>query len=326
MATTAPERSALTMKAIVCRHYGSPDVLRLEDVEIPTIADDEVLIRVRAASANPIDKAIRGRPYVIRAFTGLRKPKNIFVGRDLSGVVESIGRNVTRFRAGDEVFGVARGAFAQYATAREINLVRKPPNVTFEEAAAVPIAAITALQGLRDKAALQAGQDILINGAGGGVGTFAVQIAKSLGARVTAVCSTANMDLVRALGAADVIDYTRDDFTRTPRRHDVFFDCVGNRSLTACCRALQPKGIYVAVGTKTLRHLLWVRLSSPLVSQKVVFVMAKLRNTDLVHLADLLESHKIVPVIGRRFSLAEAPEALRYVETGHARGKAVVTI
>ena len=326
MATMAPERSASTMKAIVCRHYGTPDVLRLEDVEIPTVADDEVLIRVRAASANPIDKVIGGRPYVIRALTGLRKPKNIFVGRDLSGVVEAIGSNVTHFRPGDEVFGAGRGAFAEYASARETNLARKPPNVTFEEAAAVPIAAITALQGLRDKAALQSGQDILINGAGGGVGTFAVQIAKSLGARVTAVCSTANVDLVRSLGADDVTDYTRDDFTHASRRHDVFFDCVGNRSLTDCCRALHPKGLYVAVGAKTLRHLLWVRLSSPLVSQKVVFVMAKLRNAALVHLAELLESRKIVPVIGRRFSLPEAAEALRYVETGHARGKAVVTI
>jgi NADPH:quinone reductase-like Zn-dependent oxidoreductase len=314
------------MKAIVCRKYGLPDVLTLEDVEKPTVADDEVLIRIHAASVNPIDRMYRGRPYLIRAITGWTKPKDPRIGRDVAGTVEAIGKSVTRFRPGDAVFGVARGAFAEYAAAREIGLVLKPASVSFEEAAATPIAALTALQALRDKAHLEAGQEILIYGAGGGVGTFAVQIAKSFGARVTAVCSAANVEMVRSLGADDVVDYSREDFTRMKRRYDVLFDCVGNRSLFAYRRAIQPKGLYLAIGTALLRHLLYVLMAAPFVSQKVAIFMARMKPDDLQALAGLLESRKLVPVISRRVSLPDTADALRQLETRHTGGKIVITV
>jgi len=314
------------MKAIVCRTYRPPQLLELDDVEKPAPADDEVLIRVHAASVNPLDRVTRGRPYIIRLMTGLAKPKDVRVGRDVAGTVEAVGRNVKRFRPGDDVFGVCRGAFAEYACGREDKLALKPANVTFDQAAAVPIAAITALQALRDKARLEPGSEILINGAAGGVGTFAVQIAKSLGARVTGVCSSKNAGRVLSIGADEVVDYSKDDFTRSAKRYDVVLDCVGNRSLRACCRVLKRKGIYLLVGATTLRHLLYVLLSSPSVSQKVVVVMASLRGNDLTVLAEMLEARTIVPVIDRRFSLPDAGFALQYLETKHARGKVVVTI
>ena len=239
------------MKAIVLRSYGSPDVLQYEDIEKPTAAADEVLVKVRAASVNPLDwRLIRGEPYVIRAATGLRKPKNARVGADVAGEVEAVGSNVTRLRPGDSVFGAigtSPGAFAEYVCAKEDALVLKPANLTFEQAAAVPVAALTALQGLR-KGRLQAGQTVLINGAAGGIGTFSVQIAKSLGAHVTGVCSTRNVEMVRSIGADQVVDYTREDFTASAMRYDLIFDCIGNRSLSACRRVMSKKGTYVVVG------------------------------------------------------------------------------
>lgn len=314
------------MKAIVCRRYGPPESLTVEEIETPTAGDDELLIRVRAASVNPIDKVVRGRPLIIRAVTGLAKPKYIGVGHDLAGEVVAVGKNVTRFKPGDEVFGAGRGSLAEVARAAEGRVARKPANVTFEEAAAVPIAGITALQALRDKAGVQAGQEVLINGAGGGVGSFAVQIAKSFGARVTAVCSSRNVETVKALGADRVIDYAKEDFTRAGANYDVVVDCVGNHSLKACCRAIRPKGMYLAVGTPTLRHLLAVKLASPFVSQKVVLMMAAMRAADLEILAHLLESKTVVPLIGQRFPLRGAGEALRQIEAGHTRGKLVIAI
>jgi len=314
------------VKAIVCRSYGPPEALRLEDVAIPAAGPNEVLIRVRAASVNQIDKLIRGRPYVTRAMTGWARPKDARVGCDLAGEVEAVGRDVTRFRAGDQVFGTGRGAFAEYATVSEDRLAVKPPGVTFEEAASTPVAAITALQALRDRASLRPGQEILINGAAGGVGTFAVQLARMFGARVTAVCSSGNTGLVESLGAAAVVDYSKADFTRLPPKFDVVLDCVGNRSLRACCRVLHPSGTYLAVGTPSLTHLLAVKMASPLVRQKVVVFMARIRSEDLRMLADLLRSRAIVPVVGDRFSLGDTPAAIRRLETGHARGKLVIEI
>ena len=233
------------MKAIVYHNYGSPDVLRLEEIEKPVPNDNQVLVRVRAASVNPLDwHYMEGTPYFVRLLTGLRKPKDTRLGVDVAGQVEAVGRNVTQFKPGDEVFGACRGAFAEYACTSESALVMKPDNVTFEQAASVPVAALTALQGLRDKGQIQPGQKVLINGAAGGVGTFAVQIAKSFGADVTGVCSTRNVDMVRSIGADRVIDYTREDFTKSGQRYDLIFDCVGNHSLSACRRVLNPKGIY----------------------------------------------------------------------------------
>src|SRR5205085_12027749 len=279
------------MKAIVCHNYGPPDVLKLEEVGRPTAGDDEVLIKVRAASVNPIDRLIRGRPYIIRAMTGLRKPKDIRVGRDLAGQVEAVGRNVTQFQPGDEVFGVSSGAFAEFVCVNEKKLALKPVNLTFEQAAAVPIAGLTALQGLRDKGRIQPGQKVLINGAAGGVGTFAVQIAKSFGADVTGVCSTRNVEMVRSIGADRVIDYTQEDFTKGAQRYDLIFDCVSNHSLSACRRVLNPKGICVIVGgpgvwmilTRALKALVLSRF----VSQNFRMFIARLTKEDLTVMREL---------------------------------------
>ncbi len=250
------------MKAIVYRNYGSPDVLRLEEIEKPTAGDDEILIKVRAAAVNPLDLLFRGTSYMVRMITGLRKPKDTRLGVDVAGQVEAVGRNVTQFKPGDAVFGTCKGAFAEYVCAPESALVVKPDNVTFEQAASVPIAALTALQGLRlgglglgglgDKGHIQPGQKVLINGASGGVGTFAVQIAKSFGADVTGVCSTRNVEMVRSIGAKQVIDYTREDFTKSGQRYDLILDCVGNHSLLAHRRALNPNGVCVVAGAKGL--------------------------------------------------------------------------
>jgi NADPH:quinone reductase-like Zn-dependent oxidoreductase len=311
------------MKAIVCRRYG---VVQLEEVERPVPGDDEVLIRVRAASVNPFDRGFKGVPYVIRLMSGLRKPKDPRVGHDVAGQVEAIGRNVTLFKPGDEVFGVCRGAFAEYACASESRLAMKPPNVTFEQAAAVPIAALTALQGLRDKGEIQPAHDVLINGASGGVGTFAVQIAKSFGANVTAVCSTRNVEMVRSIGADRVIDYTQQDFTTSGKLYDQIFDCVGNRPLSTLRRLLKPNGKHLAVGAKKLTRLLRTLVVSLFVRKKLVLFVAKVTSEDLNKLRDLIAAGKITPLIDRTYKLSDAQQALEHMDAGHARGKIVITI
>ncbi|HSB18868.1 MAG TPA: NAD(P)-dependent alcohol dehydrogenase [Anaeromyxobacteraceae bacterium] len=322
------------MKAIVYREYGSPDVLGLEDVEKPTPAANEVLVRVRAAALNPLDwHLMRGTPYIGRVTMGLLRPKVTRLGVDVAGQVEAVGSDVTQFKPGDEVFGGRTGAFAEYVCVREDRaLVLKPSNLTFEQAAAVPVAAITALQGLRDKGHLQPGLKVLINGASGGVGTFAVQIAKSSGAEVTGVCSTRNVDLVRSIGADRVIDYTREDFTRGAHRYDVILDCVGNHSLLDSRRVLNPRGTYVMVGGPAGRWIdplpraLEALVLSRFVSQDMAFFLAELNKKDLTILRDLLQAGKLTPVIDRRYGLGEVPAAIRYLEQGHARGKVVITV
>jgi NADPH:quinone reductase-like Zn-dependent oxidoreductase len=296
------------MKAIVYYNYGSPDVLKCEEIEKPAAGDNEVSIKVRAASVNPLDwHFMRGAPYVVRIMTGLLKPKVTRLGVDVAGQVEAVGRNVTQFKPGDEVFGACRGAFAEYACTAESAVVMKPDNVTFEQAGSVHVAALTALQGLRDKGRIQPGQKVLINGAAGGVGTFAVQIAKSFGAEVTGVCSTRNVDMVRSIGADRVIDYTQEDFTKTGQHYDIFFDCFANHSLSACRRVLNPKGIYIAVGGPSgstigilagwITALVW----SWFVSQKFVTFMARSNKEDLTILRELMATGKVTPVIDRRY-------------------------
>lgn len=324
------------MKAVVYCDYGVAN-LKFQDVEKPTPADDQLLVKVRAASVNPLDwHYVEGTPFVMRALAaGLRKPKETQLGVDFAGTVEAVGKNVTKFKPGDEVFGGRTGAFADYVCVRESRAVAlKPASITFEQAASVPIAAITALQALRDKGQIQAGQKVLINGASGGVGTFAVQIAKSFGAEVTGVCSTRNLDLVRSLGADHVIDYTKDDFTKTDQPYDVLIDNVGNRSLSECRRALKPKGILVLVGggganeqglIGPIAKPIKAMLLSPFVSQKVGMILAQLNHDDLAFLADLMQSGKVKSVIDRTYKLSDVPEAIKYVEQGHARGKVVIT-
>lgn len=321
------------MKAIVYCDYGAPDVVKLESIEKPVPEDDRVLVRVRAASVNPLDfHYMRGTPYIMRMETGLRKPKVTRLGVDFAGTVEAAGKNVTEFKPGDAVFGGRTGAFAEYVSARAQTLVMKPENLTFEQAAAVPIAATTALQALRDKGKVRPGQRVLINGASGGVGTFAVQIAKSLGAHVTGVCSTRNVSLVRSIGADEVVDYTRQDYTRSGQRYDAIIDMVGNHSMLANRRALNPKGTYVMVGGPKGRwiapmdRVLTMALLSPFVSQEFGMMLAQLSREDLTVLRDLMQAGKVTPVIDRRYKLHEVPEALRYLETGRARGKVVVTV
>jgi NADPH:quinone reductase-like Zn-dependent oxidoreductase len=320
------------MKVIVYHDYGPPDVLRYEDIETPTAGDDEVLVRVRAASVNPLDwRFIRGKPYPIRIMTGLSKP-NKRPGVDVSGQVEAVGRNVTQFEPGDQVFGTCRGAFAEYAIASESSLVKKPDHVTFEQAASIPVAALTALQGLRDKGHIQPGQKVLINGAAGGVGTFAVQIAKWLGAHVTGVCSTRNVEMVRSIGADHVIDYTQEDFTKSAERYDLIFDCIGNHPLSACRRVLNHNGIHLIVGGKAdptlagLARVIATLVLSRFMSQKAFMFIAKQNKEDLTTIGELMEAGKVTAVIDKRYRLSEAPEAIRYLETGHARGKVVVTV
>jgi len=327
------------MKAAVYTRYGPPDVVQITDVEKPAPKEYEVLIKVRAASVNPLDwHFMRGTPYFLRMMTGLRKPKDTRLGVDVAGEVEAVGRNVTQFKPGDQVFGSCRGAFAEYACTSESALVMKPDNVTFEQAASAPTAAFTALQGLRrgglgDKGQIQPRQKVLINGAAGGVGTFAVQIAKSFGADVTGVCSTRNLDMVRSIGADRVIDYTREDFTKSGHRYDLFFDCVGNHSLFACRRVLNPKGTYVAVGGSSGRWMIGPLASaitatvvSRFVSQNLVTVLARRSKEDLIIMHELMEAGKMIPVIDKRYSLSEVPEAIRYLEEGHARGKVVISL
>src|SRR5262245_20037455 len=321
------------MKAIAYSVYGPPEVIRCEERERPAPGDKEVLLRVRAAAVNPLDwHSLSGKPYFLRMMTGLRKPKDTRLGVDVAGVVEAVGSNVTALKPGDEVFGSCRGAFAEFACAPESALAVKPETVTFEQAAAAPVAAFTALQGLRDAGRIQPGQKVLINGAAGGVGTFAVQIAKSFGAEVTGVCSTRNVEMVRSIGADRVCDYTREDFTRSPQRYDLILDCIGNHSLSACRRVLSPKGIYAMVGgqggpwlgplLRIPKALVWSWFSS----RKLVLVMARARKEDLAVLSELMASGKVTPVIDRRYSLSEVPEAMRYLGAGHVRGKVVIIL
>lgn len=323
------------MKAIVYHRYGSPDVLQVQEIEKPVPRDSEVLIKVRAASVNPYDwHFLRGTPKPIRFMTGLRKPKSPRLGADVAGEIEAVGKNTTYFKPGEPVYGTCQGSFAEFACARESTLAIKPYSLTYAEAASVPIAAVTALQALRDKAQLQPGQTLLINGASGGVGTFAIQIAKNMGAEVTGVCSTRNLELLRSLGAHHVIDYVLKDFTTTGQRYDTILDLVGNHSLSAFRRTLKPRGVYIAVGAggpemRTLDYLgLMIRplVLAPLVSQTLTGFLAKLTREDLDELRGLLESEKLVPTIDRQYTLPEVSEAIRYIEQGHARGKVVITV
>jgi len=315
------------MKAIVYYGHGSPDILKCEEIEKPAPADGEVLIKVRAASVNPLDWRMMSMPIPRLPFS---KPQMKRPGVDVAGVVEGVGQGVTRFKAGDEVFGGCRGAFADYACAAETKLVMKPQNVTFEEAAAVPVAGLTALQGLRDLGKLQAGQKVLINGASGGVGTFGVQMAKAFGAEVTGVCSTKNLEMVRSLGADRVIDYTREDFTKGGQQYDLIFDLFANHSMAECTRVMTPKGICVTAGALTVSGMLTRMVAGPmrsvLGSQKFVGFIAKFNKDDLNALGELLESGKVKAVIDRCYKLAEVPEAMRYATTFHARGKVVITV
>ena len=326
---------ATPMKAIVHRCYGSPAVIRFEDIAKPTAAEDEVLVRVHAASVNPLDwHRLEGTPYMVRLDAGLGKPDNPRLGVDFSGTVEAVGAKVTRFKPGDEVFGGRLGALADYVAVRESRaIVLKPANVSHEQAAAVAIAAITALQGLRDKGHIRAGQKVLINGASGGVGTFAVQIAKSFGANVTGVCSTKNIELVRSIGADQVIDYSREDITHGAERYDLILDNVSTHSLLEYKRILSPNGIYVMIGSTDPGYWfgwLWKPLQawmlSPFTSQKFGMILADLNKDDLATLAGLMQEGKVTPVIDKTYKLSDAAEALRYLEKGHARGKVVVTV
>jgi NADPH:quinone reductase-like Zn-dependent oxidoreductase len=323
------------LKAITYHRYGSPDVLELQAVDEPVVGDDDVLVRVRAVSVNPRDwHFMRGLPYVIRPQFGLRRPKNRYLGSDVAGQVEAVGKNVTRFRPGDEVFAdVVTGGFAEYVAVPEDLLELKPANLTFEQAAAVPLAALTALQGLRDHGRIQPGQKVLIIGAAGGVGTFAVQLAKLFGAEVTGVCSTGKVDLVRSIGADQVIDYTRQDFTRSGQRYDVVLQLAGTRSPSDCRRALTPTGtLLLSSGESSGRwvgpigRIVKALLLSPLVRQRLAPFEAKRSRQDLTAVKELIEAGKLTPVIDRTYSLSEVPEAIRYLEEGHARGKIVVTV
>jgi NADPH:quinone reductase-like Zn-dependent oxidoreductase len=321
------------IKAIVQDRYGSPDVLRLKDIDKPVQEDNEVLVRVRAAAINIGNwHVLRGIPYAMRPAVGLFKPKHEIPGVDLAGQVEAVGGSVKQFQPGDEVFGWCNGAFAEYACAEENNLLAKPSNLTLEQAAAVGDSAFTALNAVRDQGEVQPGQRVVINGASGGVGTFAIQIAKSFGADVTGVCSTKNVEMVRSIGANRVIDYTKEDFAQADQRYDVMLDLVGNRSLSDCMGTLSRQGTYVLVGVSDMDR--WFGLArqikalslSPFVRQSVRVFIVKHNRADLAVLKELVEAGKVTPVIDRRYPLREVPEALRYQGEGHARGKIIITV
>jgi NADPH:quinone reductase-like Zn-dependent oxidoreductase len=329
-----PPGKATLMKAAVYHCYGTPEVLEVRQIERPTPADDEALVKVHAVSVNPFDwHYLTGTPYIMRLDGGIGRPGVPRLGVDFAGTVEAVGRNVKRFKPGDAVFGARYGAFAEYVDVREARIAPKPDNITFEQAAAVPIAALTALQGLRDKGKLRPGQKVLINGASGGVGTFAVQIAKALGAEVTGVCSTRNVDMVRSLGADHVIDYKKQDFTQGGARYDVIFDNVGNHPLLAYRRVMNPNGVYVMVGGPKTNK--WIGplggaaravMLRPFVSQQFVVHLSDNDEGDMAFLVDLMQSGKVTPVIDRRYTFDEIQEAMRYVGAGHARAKVVVTL
>lgn len=322
------------MKAVVYEIYGSPDVLKVKEVEKPTPKDNEVLIKVQAAAVNAADwRLLKGDPFVVRLMAGFLKPKNKILGADVAGQVEAVGRNVKRFQPGDEVFGdlsgCGWGAFAEYVCADENALALKPVNMTFEQAASVPMAAVTALQGLRDKGKVQPGQKVLINGASGGVGSFAVQIAKSFGAEVTAVCSTRNLDRARSMGADQVIDYTQEDFTQNGRHYDLIIAANGYHSISAYKRALSPQGTYVMLGgsgAQIFQGMVLGPCMSMTGRKKMGNLLAKPNAQDLAFMKELLEAGKIAPVIDRCYPLSEVPEALRYLGEGHATGKVIITV
>ena len=321
------------MKAIVQEEYGSPDKLELGEVDKPVVEDDDVLVRVKAAAVNALDwRVMRGLPYLVRMSEGRRRPENPIRGVDLAGRVEAVGKNVTEFKPGDEVFGERSRAFAEYVLGKEEHFAHKPASLTFEQAATLGCAALTALQGLRDKAEVKPGQRVLINGAGGGVGTFSVQIAKSFGADVTAVCHTHNVEMVRSIGADRVIDYTREDFTETKERYDVVFDNAGNRSLRRLRRILSPGGTLVFVGAPHFRlaaplvRMLGGVIASRFSKQRLLPFLATHSKDDLLVLKELVEAGKVTPVIDRTYPLSQVPEAIGYLEKGHARGKVVITV
>ncbi|MGB5577800.1 MAG: NAD(P)-dependent alcohol dehydrogenase [Woeseiaceae bacterium] len=325
---------AQTMKAVVYRCYGSPDVLKVEEIEKPTPADNQVLVKVVAASVNPLDwHYMRGSPYIMRLGTGIGSPEETRLGVDFAGTIEAVGSQVTRFKPGDAVFGGRTGAFGEYVTVRENGAIAmKPDNVSFEQAAAVGIAGITALQALRDHGKLEPGQKVLINGASGGVGTFAVQIAKALGAEVTGVCSTRNILMVRFIGADHVIDYTQENYTESGKQYDLIVDMVGNHPLLANKRVLSPDGIFVMVGGASGNWLapligpIKAFLLSPFVEQDFGMMLAKFNQDDLAMLADLMQEGKLMPVIDTSYPLSEVPAAIRYSEEGHARGKIIIEL
>jgi len=322
------------MKAIVYQRDGSRDVLKLEEVERPSPADDEVLIKVHAASINPLDYHLLKHRLMRRVMSALSKTKTARPGRDVAGQVEAVGKNIKQFKPGDNVFGACSAAFAEYACGRESALAMKPDRVSFEQAASVPVAGLTALQTLRNKAQVQPGQKVLIHGASGGVGTFSVQIAKSFGAEVTAVCSTRNVDLVKSIGADHVVDYTREDFTASGEHYDVIFDLVANHSFSEHRRALTPRGIYIGGGALGLGDSMLVLIThsipqlvlSPFVSQKFISILARLNPEDLRILGEFIEAGTVTPVIDKRFSLSETAEAVSYVEGKHARGKVIIVV
>ena len=323
------------MKAVLCTQYGPPDLLEFKEIAKPAPGDNEVLVKVCAASANPLDwRLMRGKPFIVRLFFGLLKPKLDILGSDFAGRVEAVGKDVTQFRPGEEVFGIkgfAGGAFAEYVCAREEELASKPANVSFEQAAAVPVAGATALEGLRDKGEIKPGQKVLVDGASGGVGTFAIQIAKSFGTEVTAVCSTRNQEIARSIGADRVIDYTRENFTKSRQTYDLILAANARHSIFAYRRALNLNGICVKAGGKpTLTGILQDLLLAPFLSlfghKKTCSFIVKGGKKDQMVLSDLLETGKIVPVIDRRYPLSETPEALRYLEEGHAQGKVIITV
>ena len=323
------------MKAAVYRRFGQPEVLGIEEVDKPAVGDDDVLVRVRATSVNPADwHALTGTPLIARPAFGLRRPKDERLGNDFAGTVESTGKNVTRFKAGDEVFGATSQSFAEYVSVpQDRGIVSKPENVGIEEAASVGVAGVTALQALRHHGRLQPGQRVLINGASGGVGTFAVQIAKALGANVTAVCSTRNVELVRSLGADRVVDYTKEDFARDGEPYDLMVDIAGSRRWSDCRRVLKPAATLVMVGAPKgnallgpVSKLITTRLSSVGAKQRLVFFIARITTEDLEFLRDLMAEGKLKPVIDRRYDLSQIGEAFRYLGEGHARGKIAVTL
>ncbi len=336
-AQTPSPSTAPRMKAIVYHDYGSPDVLRLEEIEKPVPNDNQLLIKVRAVSVNPLDwHFMEGTPFIGRPLAfGLVKPEVTRLGVDYAGTVEAVGKNVTDFKPGDEVYGNKFGAFAEYVVATDKALALKPASLTFEQAASLPVAAVTALQALRDHGKIQPGQKVLINGASGGVGTFAVQIAKSFGADVTGVCSGRNAEMVRSLGADQVIDYTKEDFTRRVERYDLILDNVGNQPLSGFRRVLAPTGKYIVVGGGGVNDSRWtgpmigvtkMLLLKSFVSQEMNMMMAEMKRKDLTDLADLVQAGKLKPVIDRTYPFSQLPEAIRYLEEGHARGKVVVTV
>ncbi len=336
-AQTPNPSPAQRMKAIVYHEYGSPDVLRLEEVDKPVPLDNQLLIRVRAVSVNPLDwHFMEGTPYLGRPLAfGFLKPTVERLGVDYAGTVEAVGKNITDFKPGDEVFGNHFGAFAEYVVASDKGMALKPANFTFEQAASLPVAALTALQALRDYGKIQPGQKVLINGASGGVGTFAVQIAKTFGAEVTGVCSGRNLELVRSLGADHVIDYTKEDFTQRAERYDLILDNVGNQPLSGFRRVLNPRGIYVGIGGGGVNDSRWtgplvgvikMLITKRFTSQELRMMLAEINRKDLTILADLIQAGKMKPVIDKTYPFSQLPEAMRYLEEGHARGKIVLTV